>query len=375
MNNPKIKILFLINTLTGGGAEKVLVDLVNNLNPEKYDVTVQTVFDKGVNKKYLKPEIRYKTINRFQSELLTLIWGYLVSFVLPARLIYRIFIKENYDYEVAFLEGVPTKLIAASTNINSKKYAWVHTDMSMNYGLEKVFKTLEDHKRSYKQFENIFCVSESVKEGFIKLFGWFENLSVIYNPVDNINILSKANETLIEVAIPDCIKFVAIGRLTEQKGFERLLTACNKLVVEKYNFSLWVLGEGEQREVLEKYILNNNLQNHVFLLGFHENPYKFIKAANYFVSSSYTEGFSTVVTESVIIGTPVITTDCAGMKEILGESEFGLIVPNSTEGLYEGLKKLLTNKEIYLKYNEAVKKRKDYFQLSQRMKEIETEFK
>ena len=374
MKKPKIKILFLINTLTGGGAEKVLVDLVNNLNQDKFEITVQTVVDRGVHKIHLSQDIHYKSINNIKNPFLCKIWLYLTSFVLPSNLVYYFFIKSNYDYEVAFLEGVPTKLIAASTNNETKKIAWVHTDMSENYGHEKVFRDVNVHKLCYNRFDTIFCVSESVKEGFKKLFGQFRNLEVLYNPIDNKSILTKSKEIVNDLFIPGCVKLITVGRLCEQKGFDRLLSACNKLVIEKHNFVLWILGEGELQEVLENYVAKYNLEKNVFFLGFKENPYKYINAADFFICSSIIEGFSTVVTESVIIGTPVLTTDCPGMKEILGDSLYGLIVPNSTDGIYVGIKTLLTDNSIYLKYQNAVKRRMDYFQLSQRMKEIEIKF-
>ena len=96
------KILFFINTLHGGGAEKVLVDLVNNMDPEKYLNTVQTLIDKGVHKNALKDHVQYKSILK-NAKLSK--W---VIKLMPAKLVYNLVVKDNYDYEVAFLEGYPT---------------------------------------------------------------------------------------------------------------------------------------------------------------------------------------------------------------------------------------------------------------------------
>ena len=95
------------------------------------------------------------------------------------------------------------------------------------------------------------------------------------------------------------------------------------------------------KDTYQKFIDDNKLNDCVELTGFIDNPYPLLKKADLFVCSSLTEGFSTVVSEAIFLGTPVLTTDCAGMKDILGDSEFGLIVENNENGLYEGLKQLL----------------------------------
>ena len=371
----KIKILFLINTLTGGGAEKVLVDLVNNLNAEKYDITVQTVVNRGVHLQSLGKHIHYKSINTIKNKWLSNLWLYMVNFILPPSIVYRLFIKGDYDYEVSFLEGVPTKLLSASTSRKSKKYAWVHTDLSACYGHEKVFPDIKRHIECYKKYNKIFCVSKSAKEGFIKLFGITENVSVLYNPVDNIKIKELAKEPVEDIIIPDVVKLISVGRLTYLKGYDRLLEVCAKLKNEdNLKFQLWLLGEGEDKSALEKYILNNDLSDYVKLEGFKINPYKYIDKSDIFICSSITEGFSTVVTEAVILEKVLVTTDCAGMKEILGNSEYGLIVENSVDGLYYGIRQILEDRNSYLYYKNKVRERSRDFQLQKRIKEIEQYF-
>lgn len=373
-----IKILFLINTLGGGGAEKVLTDLVNNLPSDKYRVTVQTVIDTGTYRKALTSGVRYRSLNRIKIPLFCKIWTYLINFVIPPAWTYWCGIAGGYDYEVAFLEGVPTKLLAAGRNRTGRKYAWVHTDMSVYYGHEKVFRSIRKHAACYAKYDRIFCVSESVKEGFLKLFGEF-NLplqpEVVYNPVDvdAIKLLKNVDDGTLPVK--DRFTFVSVGRLSGPKSYLRLLHACKNLRETcSVPFSLWILGEGEEREKLETCIRENALQENVRLLGFHKNPYKYMGRADAFVCSSVTEGFSTVVTEAIVLGIPVVTTDCAGMKEILGDSEYGLIVPNSEEGLYRGMASFLTNPEVYAHYRRQAALRSPAFSLEERMSKIELLF-
>ena len=140
-------------------------------------------------------------------------------------------------------------------------------------------------------------------------------------------------------------KLVAVGRLAREKAFERLLQVVCKLEKSE-NFELWIIGEGEKREELEAIIREHNIHS-VKLLGYHKNPYPLVKQADLFICSSLTEGYSTAVTEAVALGVPVLTTDCAGMNEILEAGNLGMIVENSEEGLHDGLLELIRDEKKY----------------------------
>ena len=136
-------------------------------------------------------------------------------------------------------------------------------------------------------------------------------------------------------------------------------------------FELWIIGVGPEERLLKDFIQENNLQN-VVMLGYQKNPYKYLTNADAFVCSSIAEGFSTVVSEAIILGKPVITTDCAGMKEMLGENdEFGIVTENSENGLYNGLNKFLSDEKIYDFYKKQILKRKDMFSLKKAVSEVE----
>ena len=148
-----------------------------------------------------------------------------------------------------------------------------------------------------------------------------------------------------------------MGRLTHQKAYDRLLRVHKRLQQEGFDYDLWILGEGEGRPMLEQFIEKNDLADSVRLFGFQDNPYPFVNAADLLVCSSRYEGFSTFVTEGLILGKPIVTTDCAGMRELLGDSEFGLITENSEDGLYFGLKQILSSPAQYRTLAEASGKR------------------
>ena len=197
-----------------------------------------------------------------------------------------------------------------------------------------------------------------------------ENIVVKYNPVDSESVIVKSNE-ICEIKRPNKILIGTIGRLTYQKGYDRLLKVVKNLKNDGLDFELWILGEGQKRPELEQYILENNLDDTVKLIGFHKNPYKFIKMCDLFVCSSRAEGFSLAIAESIILGLPIISTDCAGPNELLDFGEYGMVVKNDDISLYEGLKMLISNKILLVKYKNKSLERKEIFDISTAIKEIE----
>lgn len=353
------KILFLINTLNGGGAEKVLVDTVNNLIGKNYDITVQTVYDTGVFKNKLSEHIKYKSIIHSKNKNLGRISSKILFSVFGVRFVYNHFIRSDYDYEIAFLEGLPTKIISNSTNRNCKKYAWIHTDLETNPNSFHAFGSELNEREAYKRFDKIFCVSNAVREAFNRKYGMYDNSEIVYNILDDQAIIDASKEY---VDFPICPKpmFISIGRLTNQKGYERLLRVHKRLINEGYMYSLFIVGEGEQRGILESYIKDNHLSQTTFLLGFQSNPYKFIKKCDLFICSSIAEGYSTVVSESVLCGTPVLSTDVSGSNEPIENPRCSVIVENSEESLYDGIKNILEHPEKLEMYRDELKNIQTY---------------
>lgn len=327
----KIRILFLIDTLTGGGAEKVLQTLVNSLNPERFEITVQTVAYTDP-APYLKPHIRYRAINRRNSRMFSL-WLRLCAQMGWA---YPLYIRGDYDVEVAFLECGPTKLLARSINRAALKIAWVHCD------LEK--KPLpKGYWKHYRAFDRVVCVSETVRAGFEKLAG--RPAEVLENVIDAEEIVEKSREFAVE---PRKFTFGAVGRLSREKGFDRLLAAAKQLRAEGFVFRLQLIGEGPERRDLERMGGGD-------FLGFQENPYPYMARADVILIPSRTEGCSTVASEGLVLGRPILATDCPGMGDLLGNG--GLLVENSTRGIYGGMKHLLTDRALRVSLAAAASRR------------------
>lgn len=362
------KILFFIPTLGGGGAEKVLVNLVNNLDSKKYDITVQTLFDIGINKKSLKDNIKYKTIFRKR------IRGNIHILKLFSRkFLFKMMIKEKYDIIVSYLEGPTTRIVSGCTDLNTKLINWVHTEMKNIKEFQKSYRNKKEMKIAYNRYDATVFVAEIAKTNFEKITKFnLKNEIVVRNVIDTNEIIEKSMEKIEDTKKQ--ITLVTLGRLVPIKGYDRLLRIHKKLLEEGINHDLWILGEGHERRNIEEFIRKNSLQSTVKLYGYQENPYKYLREADIYVCSSYVEGYSTAIAEALIIGKPIVTTRCSGMDEILQNGKYGLITENNENDLYNGIKKMLLNQAVRNKYKELALKRREYFNINKQLESVDKIF-
>ncbi len=373
----KRKVLFLIESLAGGGAEKVLTTLVQHIDKDMFDVTVCAISGGGKYEADVMQAVNYKAILReplnsnVLSKILYVFKHHLVYKWLPISWVYRLFVPQGNAVEVAYIEGFSTKLLSYSTNRKARKYAWVHTDLQNNHWTTSIFKTIAAEVKTYNKYSKICCVSDTARQGFQNTFRSVTiPVTTIYNPITAQNITTMASEKIENLKHP--IRLVTVGRLVHQKGYDRLVRVVNRLVNDGFDFELWILGTGSQEEELKQYIRENHLENYVKLLGFQSNPYKYIAQCDLFVCSSRSEGYSTAVTEALILGLPVITTDCSGMTELLKDGEYGIITENDEEALYEGVKGLLADPMLLEHYRQKSVERGKDFTIESLMKPIET---
>lgn len=361
------KVLFVIPTLGGGGAEKVLVNLVNNMNLEKFDVSILTLFDNGVNRKHLNSNIHYNYIfpHTFRGNI------HLFRIFTPEYLANK-FIKSTYDIVISYLEGPTTRIVSGIQDLETIKINWVHSNVIKNRIL-KSYRNCKEFKRCYDKYNCTVFVSNTAKKTFENEMGLFNNHCVKYNTVETNQIKKQADEIIVDVNFDsNKLNLITVGRLTKVKGYDRLLKILKRLVNEKYNFHMYIIGEGTLRKKIKRYIYLNNLSDFITLLGYKDNPYKYVKKADIFICSSYSEGFSTAVTESLIVGTPVITTLCSGMEELLGyNNEYGIIVDNNEEALYNGLKEFLIHKDKLTYYQQRAETRGKDFETKNTVQKVE----
>ena len=356
LTEKKIKILFLIPDLGGGGAEKVLVNLANNLDKNIYDPTIQTISDKGVNREFLNKDVHYK----YCLSKIPRGWSHFFKLFSPFFL-HRIFIKEDYDIEVAFLEGPSARIIAGSDNPNVKRIAWIHCTMAGEADAKKAFRSLKEAKELYSRFDKIICVSEGVKEHFDKIFN-INKTEVIYNLNDSEKVREISKSDVDISYNKDEFNIISVGSMNPRRAYIRLAGVQKRLIETGYKTHIYVLGEGPEKTKIQKYIKENNLERVWTLLGYKKNPYAYVAKADLYVCPSFSEGLSTAVTEALFVGCPTLSTRVSGTKELLGErGEYGLVVDNNEQAIYEGITKLIDNKELLNHYKEMAKVRGYFF--------------
>ncbi|WFC14071.1 glycosyltransferase [Aeromonas salmonicida] len=368
----KKKVLFLMETLGGGGAEKVLVNIVNSLDDIKYDITLLLLKREGMYLSKIPPHVKIKylldaeptgLVRRGMMYSLKKRW---LNAVLSKPWLANMSFPEEYDVGVSFLEG-DSSLLLSHLDGPKKKIAWVHIDLEKHHTLPK-----EIEKVVYENMDQIICVSEGSKHSVLSLYPALNDItSVIYNPIDLKKIIDGGEQ---KIRVGSGLNVLAVGRLlNDQKAFDVLLDAHRINISAGLNYHLTILGEGSDRSTLEAYITEHQLGDNTSLLGFKDNPYPYIAGCDIFVISSHYEGYPVVLVEAMTLGKPIVSTDCTGPKEALSNGEFGHLVPiANAQALADGLKMLLENDAIRERYAELSKQRSEFFSFERSMRDIET---
>lgn len=359
------KILFLIHDLHHGGAEKVLVNLVNNMDSEQFDITVMALFGGGVNEQFLKPHIRYQTVFKrtFPGN------SHVMKLFSPAML-HKWFIKERYDIEVSYLEGPSARIIAGCSCKDTKLVSWIHCTMATPKEAALGFRSVKEATVCYNKMDTMVFVSETARDIFLKNCAYTGKTAVLYNTNESHQILQKAVE---EAKLSDeefC--WCGVGKLVNVKGYDRMIRIQKRFIDEGYNTHFYALGEGKLREELESMVKEVGCEDSVTFLGYQTNPYKYVAKCDLYVCASHAEGFSTAATEALIVGTPVCTVEVSGMKEMLGEhNEYGIVTENDENALYQGIKKLLDDPELLEHYRRQAALRGKDFRTEETVKAVE----
>lgn len=364
----KIKILFLIHDLSVGGAEKVLVNLVNNMDSNKFDITVMALFGGGVNEQFLKPHI--KIINCFKKPFPGN--SKIMKLLSPERL-HKWLIKDVYDIEVSYLEGPSARIISGCQRKETKRVCWIHVEQHDMETADQAFCSHREAENCYQKFDKIICVSEYVKKDFLSIYHLNNPVEVLYNTNETEQILEQSKEP-VDL---DCnaIKLVGVGKVLKNKGFDRLARIHKRLREEGFPIHTYILGIGDQQNEIVRFLKENHLEDSFTFLGYQTNPYKYVAKCDIFVCSSFAEGFSTAATEALIVGTPVVTTLVSGMEEMLGSNnEYGIIVKNEEEALYQGIKLLVKDKKLRDDYAKRAKVRGSYFTTANTVNAVEKMF-
>ncbi|CAH0147001.1 glycosyltransferase [Chryseobacterium sp. Bi04] len=349
----KKKILIRIGSLRHGGAEKVLANFLKNLPKDKYEVDLLINLYTGmyikeipswVNLYYLLKGEMITTNRPHEIPVKAFRVLYQKMFLMFPSLLYTFILKnKKYDVEIAAIHGMYREVLS-SPQKDSKKIIWVQNDI---FNLKEY---TPDVIRQFFKFDRILVISNKLKEEMQKLArNEKEKQAVvkIFNPIDSQDTLQKAEAEINDYPFSkDLPTFITIGTVYPQKGYDRLLDVHKKLMDEGLKHQIIIIGDGFDFENIQAKLNQLGLHETVKMLGFRSNPYPYLKKSDFYVMSSRHEGFPTIIAEALILDKPVISTDVSGIKDLLQDGKLGLITPNSEDGIYEGMKKFLLNKEI-----------------------------
>lgn len=348
-----MKICFIFGNLcVSDGVARAATNIVNLLAREGHDITVIPLYNvEEEAKARVDKRVRIKPVFGFYFKGM----AKMLRYFCPQWLLEKLIFDEKYDIEVAFQYDVPTLVVGRSSHKDARHYCWMH-----GYDDGLLFRS------SYLNMDQIYCVSKSNRDRLDKELGDVAKppIEVCYNLLNDPVIQEKGKESI------DLQKkgftFVTIGRLSPEKGYLRLQECMRRLLDDGYDVNLWIVGDGPQKEELLAKQKELHLEDAVVFTGAKNNPHPYSANADCFVCSSFSEGYSTVCAEAIILGTPVLTTRVPGAEEIIEDAEAGLVVENEDEALYQGMKYVLDHQELLPEWSKTIATSKEKFCLKTR---------
>ncbi|WP_242214350.1 glycosyltransferase [Bacillus cereus group sp. BfR-BA-01383] len=365
----KKDVLFVINNLNCGGAEKSLISLLNTMDYSRYNVDLflfkhEGLFLNKISKQVnvLEEPSEYQLFDmpikaaimkclrqgRLDIALSRVCAGYIFkSEKNKARCEQRVWrylskslqnISKKYDVAIGYLEKNPVYFCIDKVNAN-KKIGFIHTDY------DKLGMDPKIDMGYFRSLDHIVTVSEECANVLKQRFSIYnDKIGVIHNIVSP-STINKMSQEKVDLERKG-VKLVSVGRLSHEKGFDLAIEACKNLVGDGYEIKWYIIGEGEGRGKLEKMIEENHLQDHFLLLGLKENPYPYIREADIYVQPSRFEGKSIAIDEAKILHKPIMVTNFSTAKDQIKNEENGLIIDMDAHSLSEGIKKLIHNEEL-----------------------------
>lgn len=322
-----IKILFILQEYTQGGITKCLENLINVIPQTNMDIYVYSLYEDGGNyyKKVFSDKIVSKSIlyyflhdNKYTRKLmggynkLTNRFNFSFLYRHEAAFLQK---KFHFDIVVAYHEGMTVEF--ASHFTNAKKITWFHCDPKI---LGR--SILKEYYSYYCQIDVVACVSNIVKKSFLELMPQYDGeVQVIHNFLDTDLIKSKSKENASDLSkfSESTFNIISIGRSAKVKQFEKIPEIMHRVIEYGIRDVCWyIIASGNEcNQEIEQAILDNNMRNHVIMLGEKENPYPYIKCSDLLVSTSYSEAYPTVINEAQVLGVPVMANNYPSANEII----------------------------------------------------------
>jgi glycosyltransferase involved in cell wall biosynthesis len=374
----KKKILFMVINMNVGGTEKALLNLIEGIPKEKYDITILMLEDYGGFLKYIPEGVHVEVLNKYKDikhilnnpPIVTAIdllksgkvlnaiifsFFYLFSKIINDKRIFYHYITERFQkfenaYDLAISFAGPMDLITyfIVKKIKSKrKIQWIHFDIT-KIGFNKKFAN-----QMYKNFNKIFVVSNEAKEKLIcnvpNIHGKTE---VFYNIVSPHLIIEQSKEGIGFEDKFDGLRILTVGRLSKEKGQDLAIRVMARLVNDGLNVKWYCVGEGASRIEYEKLIRYYQLEDRFILLGLDPNPYSYIDQCDIYVQPSRYEGYCITLIEARCLNKPIVTTAVNGSYEQIKNEDTGLIVDINEDELYKAVKRLVLSNDLRSKFSE-----------------------
>lgn len=371
----KIKVVFVEYQLVCGGAEQALFDLIRLLDRERFEASVFVQKPDGPWEKKFKDagipvihdyDCRKPTFNPIRK---------LGNFAKKCKVakasrqegrgLLEVCLPEQPDIVVSYNAWMQDEIAFVK---NAKTVKYIHGDPGTNpvYRQEAM-----EQRELLGRYDRIVCVSCAAFHAFRELSGLGDRTELHYNPLnsDNVRLLSRQ-----PVSLPGDVPLVcAVGRLAEEKGFERLLVIHRHLLDEGVRHRLVIVGDGPDRDFLPRLAKALDVQDTVIFAGYQANPYPYMARSRFLASSSFTEGLPVIAMEALSLGIPVVST-VPSVAEAFGEEACGLITQNSVPALEEGIRKMLTDDVFYGTLKAGAERRSAYFDGKRMVKEVEDMF-
>ena len=361
----KKRILFIQHSLAGGGAEKVLIDLLDNFDYSKYKVTL-LVIERGIDR-YLN-QVNSQVVCRVVYPNGKPLYKRILSKFHRNTAFMRkemdsILKDERFDAIISWMEGPSVAYHRFLLNRTSNNISWVHSDLLENSWDAPFFRNQEEENCIYQQMNHIAFVSPKALEAFNKRFKVEHEREIVrLNAIDKDRILRESTLSL-QSNESQIFTICSVGRLTPVKNYDRLIDACAILKNKGLHFKVQILGDGVLRTSLQQKIDELELSNYIKLLGFQSNPYPYIRSSSVFVLCSDVEGYPTVVCEAMTLGVPCITTRVTGSIDVMTKDgmEYGVLCDTNADSLAQAIEMIMNNESLLDFYrNKSLERAKDF---------------
>lgn len=371
------KVLFIMPAMVGGGAEKVLIDILRNFDYKRYDVSLFLEYRDGLYVDDIPSEVNVMALHgknnlwfqRFHRRLLNHQWLVAYYYWVYRLMFLWVLRHKKFDIAISFMEGSAVRFHSYMFHKAEKHLSWVHIDLFRKHWSLDYFKGETEEAFIYKLMNKVIFVSNDARSSFLKMFPLVDSTRCLvqYNLIDVENIQRLANTSKV---VKKKITICMAGRLNPQKRYDRALEVARRLNEEGYDFELWILGDGELRPMIEKKIHEYDLNQRVLMMGFVKPPYSYMAQADILLCTSESEGLPLVIAEAFCLGVPVVATNITGPLELIGNSEYGILVEENTESIYQAVKSLLTNRHLRMFYAERSLERAKIFGVEKFMQDF-----